>query len=194
MTLVSEKEPKRVVGDFPASERYFNGQNDYPRPLGRVTSVAATLTHVYVSTGDSGTISTYALSSAQKSFVTLPADVKKVTGKNVDDFVVAELDKRGTGDRTARERMLRAGKFPDVFPTTRRMLVDTENRVWVESFPVPNAPSVTWTVVDGSQRVIATLAVPNTFEVTDISSREVVGITVSADGIPLVQRFGIVRP
>lgn len=193
ITVVSEGGQKIRLGEFPASERWFNGRNDFARPLGRITAVAMSPDRVYVSTGDSSAVHVFSIGGAPQANVGVVGTLAKVTTAHVDRFITDELDRSGTGDRSARERMLRSVTFPELFPLVRRIMLDPSGRLWLESFPLPGEPTVTWSVLSARGAQIARIAIPAAFSPTDISNDAMIGVMFDENTIPFVQRYTIQR-
>lgn len=173
-----------------ATERYFDGQNDFVRPLGRVMAAAVGGNRAWVSSGDVGGLRAYDLTGRSLGGVaTAPGRRVRITPTVLDRFIEDELDRNATGDRTARERLLRSLPYPEELPVYRRLLVDAQDRLWVETYPTPGATSIRWTVLSPTGQRIGAVSVPAEFHLHDAGVDGLVGAGLSEDGVPQIWRF-----
>lgn len=179
-----------LIDTVRATERYFDGQNDFARPLGRVMAAVVGGSRAWVSTGDAGGLRAYDLTGRSLGVVaTAPGARVRITPAVLDRFIEDELDRNATGDRAARERLLRSLPYPAELPVYRRLLVDAQDRLWIETYPTPGATSIRWTVLSPTGQRIGAVNVPAEFRLHDAGVDGLVGAGLSEDGVPQIWRF-----
>lgn len=192
LTLAAPGSTPIAIDTVRATERYFNGQNDFPRPLGFVTAVAASGSRVYVSAGAPAAIRAYDLTGRPVGAVpSARGTPTQISSAQLDRFIQDELDRNGTGDRNARERLLRSLPYHKELPPYRRLLVDALDRLWVETYPTPGAPFTRWTVVSSAGQLIGAVNVPADFHLYDVSADGLLGTGLSDEGVPQIWWFAL---
>ena len=182
------------LGSFPAGERYFNGSNDAPRPLGKVTSVAIGRSVVYVGTGEGSEVAAYAMNGTLIKRLSIPGAPVRLTRGDIDRYVRDRTARAaGLSDTVALARYYRAIEYPEMLPAYRRLLADAQDRLWVEEYALPGASVVNWTIVAPSGAVVAKLRIPSAFEPTEVTASHVTGIWRDENAVPFVRTYAVVR-
>lgn len=189
------------LGTFPASERYFDGSNDFPRPLGKETSVAVGREALYVGTGDYRSsdgdhFEVSSFSTAGEPLPTLVASEPRVEVKrrHIDTYLDDRFERRSGPRRTAFRRRLERIQYPHVFPPHGRILVDPLENLWVEEYPRPGTSVRQWRVfATGGGEKIGGLQVPGSFTLTQIGSRHVVGLHRDRMGVEFVRVYELIK-
>lgn len=177
------------IARIPSGERYFDGGNDFPRPLGKPTSIAASRIGIYVGTGDSLRLLRWSRAGVREAAVELPGEVLEVTQADVAAFVEQQLERRrGAQNYSSLQQLYGELEYPDQFPSHGRILIDGSDNLWVEEYRRPRSDSRRWFILDASGIHIATLSVPATLEVHHADVASVTGVWRDEDGVEYVQQ------
>lgn len=184
------------AGTIFASERYFDGSNDFPRPLGLRTSVALGRWFWVLGTGETDSVSVYALADSGKRLRTFSTGLvrRPVSQIMVRDFVDTQLRSRvGRADTTALRALYRSLEFPDRLPAFRRILVGQRDEIWVEEYPDPTASVVRWVVFTAQGRRLGQLTVPESFQLQAIEESTLIGVWRGSDDVLRVRGYSFRR-
>ncbi|MGH8646829.1 MAG: hypothetical protein ACREX4_21165 [Gammaproteobacteria bacterium] len=132
ITLVAPDSSITHLGMFPASERYFSGSEDFPRPFGKETSIAIGLSYVYVGTGEAFEVAKYSLSGRLSGTLREGHTSMPITSGHVKEYIARQMARRSPMvSAQALERVYQAIEYPVVFPPLceaasrrRRQLMD----------------------------------------------------------------------
>lgn len=169
--------PAKTFGTFPASERYFLGGEEIPRPLGRITSVAVSPNAVYVGAGDEYEVVRFDLEGRRVGMIRRARRPVRVSQSHIDSFIEEQV---GRGSRRltpqAMEAFYRGLEYPVTFPAYSRLLTDPLGNLWVEDYPIPGKGTPGWSVYSADGATLASLDLPSRLQITEIGSDYVVGI------------------
>jgi hypothetical protein len=182
------------LGTFPASERYFLGSEDIPRPLGKQTTVAITTSTVFVGTGDGFDIASFSLDGTRGPGIRAAVPPVALTAMHVDQFVsrlVARQARRG--DPGAVERLYRELQYPKEFPPYASILADVNDNLWVEAYPIPGEGRRKWFVFSNAGRALASLQVPGNFELLGAGGDHAFGIWRDEDDVEFVRLYTLIK-
>ena len=195
ISLVGRDGAAVSLGTFAASERYFDGSEDFPRPLGKVTSIGVGSDVVFLATGDAYEIQIFSHRGSPRTIVREARPAAPVQDRHVDAFVNEQLARRALlPNIRALERLYREIEYPQVFPALGRLLVDPTDNVWVEDYPIPGAAQRQWTVFSKSGTRLATISVPANFQLHDVSTDSVFGLWRDEDGVVFVRQYTLIKP
>lgn len=197
--LSTSGEGLKSLGSFPASERYFTGREDMPRPLGALTLVAAGPSSIHVSWGRGEArgsrveIRRVRVDGTPTRSATVEIPRTRVTNRQVQAYIEARAEAQRNKSDGARVRaLLEALRFPDEFPPLGRMLVGSGGELWLSEYQLPAADSVRWHVIapDGAPR--ASMMLPASFDVLDVGEGSLLGTWRDELGVTTlrVHRFG----
>lgn len=190
----------RELDRLPGPERYFDGRQDFPRPLGRRTVVAVAGAMVYAGTEevakarDSIAIRAYHLPDGASRMFRAGARRIPITARLVDRFIDEQIGFDDSGSNAANRRAyLRALDYPAFLPAYIRILAEHDGRIWVEGYRAPGAATRTWRVYQPDGHLLATVTVPGSLELSVVEPRGALGIWRDADGTESIRLYGLVR-
>lgn len=167
------------LGTFPASERYFDGSNDFPRPLGRETSLAIGSSRVYIATGDSTAVERLLLNGERTDALVIkdmPPPIR-VTEAHRRTFIEGQINRRsGMAGRGSLGRFYEQLEYPALFPAYGGILLDTADNLWVEEYPSPGTNVQTWHVVAQNGTPLGAIAMPAGFQLREVGDDYVLGV------------------
>ncbi len=194
ITLVDRDGSVVNLGTFPASERYFSGSEDFPRPLGKETAVALGPAAVYLGTGDAFEIAQYSLRGTRRGTLRDHRDPVSVTTAHVNAFIEDQLARRaGRANTRALETLYREIEYPKTFPAHGALLVDPGDDVWVESYPIPGDKVHDWLIYSKAGVAVATMQVPSAFAVLEVGADYVLGVWRDESGVEYVTVYSLVK-
>lgn len=197
ITIADDNGFRTNLGMFPASERYFDGSNDFPRPLGHVTSVAIAGRHAYVGTGlHTGTehaeVEVFALDGAHLRTIRLERARRPVTRRELSRFVSEQMAlRRGQANEASLRRLYSEIEYPSYYPAYGRLLTDSNDNLWVEDFPTPGSSKRRWSVYSPDGNAVADVITPSSFRLLEAGSDYVLGVWRDALDVPFVHVYSL---
>lgn len=79
-------------------------------------------------------------------------------------------------------------------PVLSSMLVDRQDHLWVQDFPVPEADSVDWSVFDPRGAMLGQIPLPANFHPTDIGADYVLGVWLDELDVERVRMYPLRKP
>lgn len=187
------------LGMLPGPERYFDGSQDIPRPLGRSTFVAVGARETFVATGD------YLDASARFALRRIPhaatrADSLVLAGTRVGvsrahraTFVAEYLAPRVRSPQYGYlRRLYEEMEYPREFPSVGALWRSSSNNLWVGDYPIPGSAMVSYRVVAGVDSG-ARMAVPRSFQLLDVVDDVAIGIWRDELDVATVRAYRIER-
>lgn len=182
-----------ALGTFPGAERYRYPRADGPRQLGRTLELAIASSRIYVGTADSFLVQSFDFEGRKQ--VALRHSVSRKPFRAVDRAAL----KRELGwrfpvslPRTSLHAAIDAEEFPSHLPAHGRLLVDTEDRLWVEEGRAPSDATRLWWGFDASGSVVGSIRVPAALEVFEIDRDSVLGRWTDDEGGESVRRHKLI--
>lgn len=182
------------LGQHAWSDRWMTPGGSGPLPLGRDPVVAASRSHFYIGTADSFHINVYALDGAPQAPIQKSGATRATTAADIERYKM--LDTLGKS-RTASAEQVRywnSIEFPEMLPAYTAFVVDSDDNLWVRSFPPADGGATDWTVFSPDGAEIAHLALPQDFAVYEIGRDWVLGALADfATGLKRVQVLSLKR-
>jgi hypothetical protein len=117
-----------------------------------------------------------------------------VTRADIRDAIEREIANRGESSRKDVEAAYAEMSFPATLPAYTDLRVDTEDLVWVRSYPRGSPISVRWSVFDPKGTLIAEVDLPTHIEVFEIGADYVLGRFLDpAEAVPQVRLYHLKR-
>lgn len=200
ITLVLRDGAVVHLGNFPASERYFDGSQDFPRPLGRRTSIAIGSDVVYlgtgdyVGTGDAFEVAVFSLRGERTRTVRETIPRTSVTATHVAQFINEQVARRSSQDARRAAREFYAGlEYPATFPAFGRLMVDPAANLWIEQYTVPGEEVTLWRVYSRGGAPISTLELPTGFQLMEAGADYVLGVWRNYLGVEFVRIYELIK-
>ncbi len=198
VTIIQPNDRLVSVGTFPASERYFNGSEDFARPLGKQTSLAVGSTTLYIGTGDhvdardSVRIVGYSFQGNERivirdRFATVPLSARRLSA-----YIEQQASRRAGREEETRG-FYRSLEYPPTFPAYRNVLVDPTEHIWVEESPVPGDAISRWRVYSPKGLLHAAVRMPRSFQLMEIGSDYAVGVWRDEMDIETVRVYRLIK-
>jgi hypothetical protein len=189
----------RVIDSLPGSERWGlvrDGQlrGTRPLPLGKQPVLGIGRSAIFLGSADQFQI--LALSSRGESIGTLRRGETPmaVTRADIRDAIGREIANRGESSRKDVEAAYAEMTLPATLPAYTDLRVDTEDLVWVRSYPRGSPSSVRWSVFDAKGTLAAEINLPTHLEVFEIGANYVLGRYLDpAEAIPQVRLYHFKR-
>ncbi len=182
------------LGTFPSSERYFYEPSDLPRPLGKITSIGLTSTAIFIGTGDSFFVSGFALDGRRSVDVRATREAVPVTQAQIDVYVNQQLSRQARpATRGDWERYLRQMQYPKTYPSFGQLLVDDQDNLWIEDFPIPGASHRDWSIYSATGAIVARLRVPGNLRLLDVGRTYVLGAWWDEDDAQSLRLYSLTR-
>lgn len=199
-TLYASAATVKSLATFPASERYFTGREDIPRPLGQVTLVGAGARAIYVSTGRAeardGLVEIRALRPDGRALESVRVNVPRVsvTRGDVQRYVEERAGARSSrADGLRVRQLLESLKYPEEYPPLAHLLVDTGGNLWVSEYAPPGAAEVRWQVIAPDGALRAVLRVPSSLEIVEVRNEALLGIWRDDAGLARVRAYRLLK-
>jgi hypothetical protein len=190
----------QVLGRFPASERHVRVHEGRvvgsgPLPLGRESDVAIGAERIYIGTAESWEILVFGLDGrplpALRKTGAAPRPVTRDDIAAVRDLALAQARPER---RREIETAYAAFPYPKTLPPYRSLRVDALDHLWVEDYPRPGAPGITWTVFAPDGRQVGEIALPRHLTVFEIGGDYVLGRYLDPEeAIPQVHLYRLLR-
>lgn len=178
------------LGQLPGSERF--GQS--PLPLGRESRVAFGRDRAYVALADSFAVMSFDLAGKSQLALRERGTPARSTAADMNSALEEQIAMMGEKYRGMLEADFKKYPRPDLLPSTRDVLVDSEQAVWVQHYPSASNPRATWTVFAPDGRILSTLTLPRSLEVYEIGRDYVLGRYTDPDeSIPQVRMYTLRR-
>lgn len=179
-------------GRVPASERYFDGSNDFPRPFGMQTSVAVGSRFWVLGTSEGDSLSVFAVGDSGRLIGTIRTGFtrRSLTRKVIETYVNSAVAARaGRADTVALRTLYSELEYPELSPAYRRVLIGTNDEIWVEQYPVPGDATAQWAIFSPEGMQIGRLGVPGALRLEAVDADRVVGVWRGSDDVLRVRSY-----
>lgn len=78
--------------------------------------------------------------------------------------------------------------------TIREILVNTDENLWVETYPIPGDTLPAWTVFDPNGVMLGDVRVPNGLRIFEFGSDYVLGVWQNGLDVPHVRMYELIKP
>lgn len=198
-TTATPDGPAMLLDSVPSSERWgqtYQGRlvGTMPLPFGRQPVVGIGRDRIYVGTGDTFTIRSYAFDGTRLDSLRLSVPMQPVTPADIRDRIERYVAERGESERASMERESAEITYPATHPAYTALKVDADDHVWVRAYAAPASATVDWQVFSPVGRHVATVAMPRELEVFEIGRDYVLGKFLNAaEGQPLIRLYPLRR-
>lgn len=169
-----------ALGTHEGPEKWISisGEGSFigPRPLGKETVMALGTTRAYIGTADSGTVNVYSVDGKALVPLQIATAVSQVTSADIEAFKMRDTIAMTANFREWWISTMKQMKFPNTLPAYSALLVDSDENVWVRSFPAAGAREVNWWVFSEGGAPVATMQLPSAFNVTEIGAGYIAGV------------------
>lgn len=83
--------------------------------------------------------------------------------------------------------------YPDSLPAYRRLRVDREGWLWVQTYDLPGDTTVIWSVFDRSRRWITDVGLPKAWQVYDVGADYILAVVKDDFDVEHVAKFSLLR-
>lgn len=194
LSLVGPGDSVVGLGTFPASDRYFNGQVDFPMYLGKETTIGVGSRFVYVGTGDAYEVAEYSLQGKRIGGLGEVRAPIPVTAAQVTTFIAEHIAARDERTNTSEyEKLFRGLDWPKVYPAHGKLMVDGSDNLWIEEYPIPGRNIRDWTIYARTGGKIATVSLPKGFRLLEAGSDYVLGIWRDEADVDYLRVYTLVK-
>jgi 6-bladed beta-propeller len=169
------------LGNLPGSERFpmfRDGRvgGDGPLPLGKQTVLAIGRTRVYVGTEDSAAVAMYGLDGQLQGSIRVGGAIAPVTKADIAHFIERDTAGKSPPDQKSELLSLKTDvEWPKMMPAYRALMVDSEDDLWVQAYPVAGQAFATWNIFSASGQRVTTVQLPLDFEINEIGADYLIG-------------------
>lgn len=183
-----------LLGDFPAGERLlYPGGTDTPRPLGRPTLLALGRQVLYIGSHNAE-IEVFDLTGKKLTSFSDSVAPRPLTQPMVARFIDEQVSvRRSDGDRERQRQELAQLTYPDFLPPFANLLVDDQDRLWVEEYPVPGQERARWRVYSNQGALVAAIAMPPRFVLMEAGDDYLLGVWRSEEGVEYVHKYRVIK-
>lgn len=190
-----------VLDSFPGAERVVSRNprtgvmvGTEPRRFGRHTAIALASDRLYVGTGDESFVLAIDLASLTTDTIRLPFLLRPLTPEMIEIEKAVQLALAPPDQHRELEARFANHPFPETVPPYAALLVDAEDLLWVQEYPLANSPGVRWLVVNKTGQVLAEATLPSHLEVFEIGRDYILGRYIDpAESIPQVRVYPLRR-
>lgn len=188
------------LGDFGGSERWGEADSDgrlrgtVPLPLGKQPVIAIGRTRAYIGTADSFVIMVFGLDGRRTGTIRKSLLPGRTTQADINRFIA--IDTAGLSASRVKSRLLFFDqvKWPQTLPAYAALIVDSDDNLWVQSYPRAGAKTSLWSIFSPSGNEIAQAALPLNMVVHEIGKDYVLGVVPEPpDGVHHVEMFRLTR-
>lgn len=151
---------------------------------------------LYYGAGDRYEIAVYDTSGTVRALIRRPVARRVVTDGLKDRFKQSRLEAAGNNPELRRrfEEELQSIPYPDSLPAIRRVRVDRAGMLWVQQYtPTGSAPAATWSIFDRDGRWVTDLAIPTSWQITDIGRDYILAIETDDLDVEHVRMYRLQR-
>ena len=183
------------LGEFAGSERYFLGQIDGPRPLGKTTEIAVGPEVVYVGTADAFELLRFSHTGQQLQPLRYRVPRVPVSSEHVDTYVEGRVAERHSSETATARRFYTELEYPSVLPAHGKMLIGSDGYLWVQEYWAPGATEQKWHIFAPGERgdVRAVLTMRSELEVLDAGPDYVLVAERDALDVPRVLLYPLIK-
>ncbi len=157
------------------------------------TQVAASAQRAWIGTTKGYEVQEYAQRGTLTRIIRWIGPDRTVTDAHLDLLLEERL--AGASSEEVRQRIRTAHElrdYSDLFPAYSQLLVDDQNRLWVEEYRRPGAGAVNnWVVFDEMGIALASFSVPTDVRILDIWKDQMLAVFTDDLGIEYVRLVGI---
>ena len=165
------------LGQFPASEMYYQAPAAGPRHLGKRTSIAVGSSSIVIGTADRYEVNEYSRQGVRLRTISERREPIPVTAREIAAYVDDHVVRNPRRNEAATRKYFAELLWPDVYPAYAAVLVDELDNLWIEDFPIPGRASGNWSVFSvGTGAKVATARMPAGFRLLEAGSDFVVGV------------------
>jgi hypothetical protein len=174
------------LGYYVGTQRYMDHSHGFSvwlAPFGRRPTFAARGSHVVIALAAEADVTVV---DSTLSFRTLRVDdsSRAIRADHIDTFAAEEL--QATNSPNASRAMLRSVEFPERTPPYGHVVLDREQRLWIERYPLPGDVTRSYHVVTLDGHDMGVIELPGSWEILDADSDHLVAKASAADGEPLL--------
>lgn len=185
-----------TVGRFPVGERVVHREGDLQTtiglPISHQASFAARGTGFCSTFGPAFQVTCFDEQGTPRTMARVDSLPSPVTPEHVAQAFEHELETARAAGNIPRERaLLRARpsmEFPEAFPAFTELLIDDEDRIWVERYARPGDDRVEWWVFE-AERWIARITVDPAYQPMDVRDDLVIGVWRDDLGIERIRIY-----
>lgn len=194
LTLITGTGKGRLVGHFPADERYRLERSAFRRPLGRRTEFALSSRALYLGFGVSYEVGMYDASARLLRLIRRRTGALRIHSDQVADYKEEQLRFVRPGARERASKALDQVLYPDSFPPYGRFETDPDDQLWVQDYPRPGERSETWSVFDSTGKWLSEVKLPPYLNVSQVGRDFVLGTRIDSIGGRHIQLHRLLRP
>lgn len=190
-----------TIGSFPSSEYYrlVFSEDDWTLtspPFPRSSWSAAAGERFYFGASDRWEVEVYAQGGALERIIRLDRANRAVGSEDIEKFKAdlrEAVVREGGRAVMVTERMLAAVQFPKSMPAYRRLVVDSEENLWVQDYRPEWEEESRWTVFGPEGELLGRVELPDRFEVFRIGADFVLGAWTDELGVEHLRLHSLVK-
>jgi hypothetical protein len=187
-----------TLGDFESGQHLIQaserGSSSVRLPFARASAAAAAGSEFYYGSAEHYQVSRFSLDGRLERIIRRAGETRPVRSEDLGQYIesIATLNP----DPAARQRftdMYRNSPLPQTMPAFLSFRTDSDKRLWVEEYRMPNDSFPEWSLFDGEGRYRGTLRLPARFILHEIGPDFVLGVRQDNSDVEYVERYRMPR-
>ena len=180
--------------DIAGSERWVTTRGSRPLGLGKETQIAAGANSFYIGQATTYAIDVVDFRGDTLRTITRPFTPQPIGRADIAAAIEREVAESGEKWRKSVEHDFETMELPAHAPPYRRLLVDSDEHLWVQDYPLADRSAVTWSVFLPNGEHLADVSLAADLEVFEIGRDYVLGRRLNAGtGAPEVHLYRLTR-
>lgn len=197
--FLTDGSPGDIVASVLGDEWFFfswqGSITNAKHPMGRRLVTAISGEHFYYTPGDSYEVSVYSSDGKLERIVRRLAPPLPLTVDEIARYRELAMREAPPGqERTWRRWLDEEMPYPPSFPTYSRLVVDREENIWAQQYPLISDSTPRWTVFDRAGRLLGDVTFPDRFHSFEIGADYVVGVWRDELDVEHVRLYDLVKP
>ena len=117
----------------------------------------------------------------------------RITDNEIASYAQRQVEARPPSEREAARRLYASIEYPGAFPAYDKILVDSEEYLWIRRFVKPTDQVAEWRVYDPTGRRRAIVQLPAGLDVFEVGSDYVLGSTSDQFDVQSVHLYALIR-
>lgn len=161
--------------DIAGSERWVTASGSRPLGFGKETQVAAGTGALYIGQANTFAIDVFDFNGKHLRTISKPFTPQPIGQTDIAAAIEREVAESGEKWRKSIERDYATMELPTHAPPYHRLLVDSDDYLWVQEFPMAGRSNVTWSVFSPDGTHVTDVSLPSDLVVFEIGRDYILG-------------------
>lgn len=151
------------------------GMNLTRIPFGTETQIATGPDRLHVATGDAWEVRSFDRSGRLVQILRVDESRRSVTDADIASFVEQSLARANVRNSASLRQVYDRITYPAEMPAYGDVRTDAAGHLWIQDYPAPGDPPLSWTVFDRGGRPLGRIALPAGVRVEEIGADYLLG-------------------